>query len=308
MQRYEYMLYGMKVVSDLEFHQLVVCEDEKEPDIKIVSGVVPDDILDCEAGKKYEFGNQRSWLANKTCYLVAEDGKKLTYQMKPDGKVAYLQSYLLGFGMSMLAMQRGILSIHCSAVADERGALLIAGESGAGKSTLTAAFLEKGYRLMADDMAWVEITEEQKVMARPAFPYQKLCRDAALAKGYDLESLLYINEDKDKFLVPYRGAFQTESVPVKGFLMLGVTDKDTVVCMEAVGMQKFQVCANNLFLRHLLGNDKYAPQTGQRCLKMAAGIPIYYIGRPYGKDTTEQVIQKAFEMVESFWREDKREA
>ena len=308
MQRYEYILYGMKVVSDLEFHQLVVCEDEKEPDIKIVSGVVPDDILDCEAGKKYEFGNQRSWLANKTCYLVAEDGKKLTYQMKPDGKVAYLQSYLLGFGMSMLAMQRGILSIHCSAVADEKGALLIAGESGAGKSTLTAAFLKKGYRLMADDMAWVEITEEQKVMARPAFPYQKLCRDVALVQGYDLDSLQYINEDKDKFLVPYRGTFLTEPVPVKGFLMLGVTDKDTVVCMEAVGMQKFQVCANNLFLRHLLGNDKYAPQTGQRCLKMAAGIPIYYIGRPYGKDTTEQVIQKAFEMVESFWREDKREA
>lgn len=299
MQRYGYMLYGLKVASDLEFHQLVVCEDEREPDIEIVSGMVPDDILECEAGKKYEFGNQRSWLANRTCYLVAEEGKRLIYQIKPGGKVMYLQSYLLGFGMSMLAMQRGILSIHCSAVADEKGALLIAGESGAGKSTLTAAFLEQGYRLMADDMAWVEITEEQKVLARPAFPYQKLCRDAALAQGYDLGSLLYINEEKDKFLVPYQGTFETGAVPVKGFLMLGVTDKDEVTSMEVTGMQKFQVCANNLFLRHLLGKDKYEPQTGQRCLKMAAGIPIYYIGRPHGKNTTDQVMQKAFEIAAS---------
>lgn len=297
MQWYEYTLYGMKVASDLEFHQLVVCENEKNTDIEIVSGIVPNDILDCEAVKKYEFGNQRSWLANKTCYLIAEEGSRLTYQLKPDGKAMYLQSYLLGFGMSMLAMQRGMLSIHCSAVADEEGALLIAGESGTGKSTLTAAFLEKGYRLMADDMAWIEITQEQKVLARPAFPYQKLCRDAALAQGYDLESLLYINEEKDKFLVPYQGIFETESVPVKGFLMLGVTGNNEVVCKEAIGMQKFQVCVNNLFLRHLLGKDKYEPQIGQRCLKMAAGLPIYYIGRPYGKDTTEQVTKMAFEIA-----------
>ena len=300
MQRYEYTLYGMKVASDLEFHQLVVCEDEKETDLEIVSGMAPNDILACEADKKYEFGNQRSWLANRTCYLISEEGKRLTYQLKPGGKVTYLQSYLLGFGMSMLAMQRGILSIHCSAVADENGAILIAGESGAGKSTLTAAFLQKGYRLMADDMAWVEITEEQKVMARPAFPYQKLCRDAALSQGYDLESLLYINEDKDKFLVPYRGTFRTEPVPVKGFLMLGLTNEEDVVCVEALGMEKFHICANNLFLRHLLGTDCYHPQIGQKCLKMAAGIPIYYIGRPVDRDTTEQVMQKAFETVEIF--------
>ena len=81
--------------------------------------------------------------------------------------------------------------------------------------------------------------------------------------------------------------------------MLGVTKREEVVSSEATGMQKFQMCTNNLFLRHLLGQDKYQPHIGQRCMKMAAGIPMYYIARPDGKETTKQVIEKAFEIVES---------
>ena len=199
----------------------------------------------------------------------------------------------------MIAMQRGILAIHCSALADEQGALLIAGESGAGKSTLTSAFMEKGYRLLADDMVWVEITEEEQIRVWPAFPFQKLCRNVALEKGYNLDELLYINEDKDKFLVPYQGEFKTDSVLLKGFLMLMIVGGEEVRCQKAEGLMKFHICANNLFLRHLLQAEKYDPKIGQKCLKMAAGIPIYCIGRPEGKDTTKQVIEQAIATVET---------
>ena len=297
---YYYKLYGMKIASDMEFHQLVICNDEEKVDIEICEGTIPEDIIELESHHNYEFRQERSWLTNRTCYILVENGQKLTYQLKPNGRFLYLQTYILGYGMSMIAMQRGLLSIHCSALADDKGALIIAGESGAGKSTVTSAFLDKGYRLMADDMAWVEVAENQPVLASPAFPYQKLCRDVAIAKGYNLDDLLYINEDKDKFLAPYKGEFKTEAVPVKGFIMLGVVKEEELVCREVTGIQKFHVCANNLFLRHLLGPGKYDPQIGQKCLKMAAGIPVYYIGRPDGKDTAKEVIEKAFDIVEGF--------
>ena len=296
---YYYRIYGMKIATDMEFRQLVVCEDEQPIDIEVLEGTISEDIYAQEGKCQYFFGEQRGWLINKTCYLETTDGTRLIYKCKPGGNRMYLQTYILGYGMSMLAMQRGMLSIHCSALANEEGALLIAGESGAGKSTVTSAFLEQGYRLLADDMAWVEITEEQTVMVRPAFPYQKLCRNVAIEQGYDLDELIYINEEKDKFLAPYRGEFRTEAVRIKGFIMLGVTNEDAIVSSEEKGIEKFQMCANNLFLRHLLGPNKYQPHIGQKCMKMAAGIPMYYIGRPNGKETTKQVIEKAFEIVES---------
>ena len=150
---YIYQLYGLKLETDLEFRQLVAGEKNGAADVTITAGSIPEEIIKKEAGSKYEFGETMSWLSNNTCRLLVKDGREITYSLKEGGNPGYLGNYILGWGMSMLALQRGILAVHCSAVANERGAILICGESGAGKSTLTTAFLEQGYRLMADDMA-----------------------------------------------------------------------------------------------------------------------------------------------------------
>lgn len=297
---YIYQLYGLKLETDLEFRQLVAGEKNGAADVTITAGSIPEEIIKKEAGSKYEFGETMSWLSNNTCRLLVKDGREITYSLKEGGNPGYLGNYILGWGMSMLALQRGILAVHCSAVANERGAILICGESGAGKSTLTTAFLEQGYRLMADDMAFVEAKPGEKAFASPAFPYQKLCRDAALAKGYCLEELIYIDEDKDKFLVPYRGEFRLEAVPVRGMFMLGVIEGNKVVPKEVTGLNRFKMVANNLFLRHLLGEQKYEPRTGQLCLNMAAAVPMEFVGRPVGGNTFREVTGKAFEIVEQW--------
>ena len=295
---YQYRLYGLRIITDLEFPQLVAEQDYMPdvPEIRVEACEVPERIRQI-TDRKYEFGEKISWLSNNTTWLLVENGEKIGYCLTGGGHPSYLQSYILGFGMAMLAMQRGMLAIHCSAVADEQGAVLIAGESGAGKSTVTTAFLEKGYRLMADDMAFVETASKAPTMARPAFPFQKLCRNVALEKGFQLEDLIYINEEKDKFLVPYRGEFSVEAVPVKAFIMLGVTEGQEVSAQEIKGFERFYIYANNLFLRHFLKGEKYSPAIGQKCLEMAATVPTYCIGRPKDSDTTGRVIEEVFKCI-----------
>ena len=302
---YYYKVYGKVLETDIEFMQLVRCDEISAPDIIVREGMAEEWIAKMDECKKnnqfWEFGNTTSWLCNSTCYLLVENGKELRYVLIPGKNEMYLQSYILGFGLSMMAMQQGILSIHCSAIADEHGALLIAGESGAGKSTVTTEFLEKGYRLMGDDIAWVNKDANGNVVAAPGFPYQKLCRNVAFERGLQSEEMIYIDEDKDKFLVPFRGEFSTESVPIKGFIYLVVTDGEEVVSEPVKGISSFQVIANNLFLRHLLGNDKYKPEIGQKCLEIAAQVPIVIIGRPQEKDTTAKVVSEAFKYADE-WR------
>lgn len=297
---YEYRLYGLKVKSDIEFKQLVKHEPgmPDEPCVYVEKVEVPDSIKE-KADRQYEMGDSLSWLCNKTTWLVVENGEKIGYCLTGDGFPAYLQSYILGFGMAMLGMQRGEMAIHCSAVAAEDGAVLIAGESGAGKSTVTTAFLEKGYRLMADDMAFVEVKEDGKAVVKPAFPYQKLCRNVATEKGHTLEDLIYINEEKDKFLVPFEGEFLLQEVPLKAFVMLGVRDTDEVVSQEVTGLSKFPVYTQNLFLRHLLKRDKYPPTVAEKCLKIAGVVPTFFVGRPKEGDTVSKVVSKVFEFVEN---------
>lgn len=293
MAQYSYRLYGLRIKTDLEFPQLVA-EDaetvtEPVPEIRIEEGEIPEEILR-EPTRKYDFGPDRSFLSNRTMWMVAEQGNSIRYRRKEGGNPFYMRTYLLGYGMAMIAMQRGQLAIHCSAVADAQGAVLIAGESGAGKSTVTTMLLEQGYELMADDMAVVEPGTD-RTYVYPAFPYQKLCRNVATEQGYDLEKLLYINEEKDKFLVPYRGTFSTEKRPVKAFIMLGLTEGEHVQAGEIAGIRRFPVYADNLFLRHLLKQEKYRPQIGAKCIAMAATVPTFYIVRPAEGDSTSEVSQ-----------------
>lgn len=300
---YYYWLYGSRVVSDLEFPQLLVWENGEQgspvrAEIEIRGGSMPEEAREKAAGL-YEFGRERSWLLNKTCSLVMEKGRKITYFLREGGKEAYLRTYILGWGMSMLALQRGELAIHCSAVARKGEAVLIAGESGSGKSTLTTAFLRQGYRLMADDMAIVRCDGQGGAWVEAAFPYQKLCRREALAAPVPREELIYIDEEKDKFLVPCRESFSRESAGVKAMLILRRTGGGEVETRRLRGMELFFACADNLFLRKLLGERKFEADVGQKCLELAACLPMYSIGRPEGRDTTGEVAQRAFECLDS---------
>ena len=289
---YYYKLYGMKVESDLEFPQLPICKDDESVDVQILKAEFSEEVAEKAKEKYYDFGREYSRFSNQTCQFQVYQGKKLTYALTGEGWPQYLQTYILGYGVSMIALQRDMLPIHCSALADEKGAILIAGESGSGKSTITTAFLNQGYRLMADDMALVDGEN-----VYPAFPYQKLCRNVALEEGYKLEELIYINEEKDKFLAPYRGEFSTAGERMKGFILLKVVNGEKVVDGQISCLNSFHVFASNLFVRHIIGKEKYEPHIGQKCLQMASKVPVYLIGRPSGLDTTQEVVKKATEWV-----------
>lgn len=290
---YYYKVFGIKVKSDLEFPQLVGDEEEACYDVEIEGTALAKEIQELWPKKKYEFGREYSWLSNTTCQMQVYDGKRITYALTGEGHPEWLQTYILGYGMSMLALQRDMLPIHCSVVGDERGAVLIAGESGAGKSTATTAFLKAGYSLMADDMAWADGT-----MVYPAFPYQKLCRDVVEREGYDLNELIYIDEQKDKFLARYRGEFSTEGRPMKGFILLHLTPEEKVAVRELRGLDRLHVYVGNLFLRKLMTREqKYAPYIGKIGLEMASKVPLLCIGRPVEGNTAEEVVCAAFEWV-----------
>lgn len=297
---YFYIMYEKKICSDLLFPQLVVMPEitEDEADIIICAGSIPKEIKELEEHKKWSFGEELSWLINLTCWLTVENGRKITYELKPDGREDYLRAFLLGYGISMVHMQRGEMAIHCSALSKDGKAYIVAGDSGSGKSTTTTALLEAGFSLMADDVAIVKVNEDGKVICYPAFPYQKLCRDIVEDKNYDLQDLIYIDEDKDKYLVPFEGNFEVNGKELGAFFYLTRRRNSTeLYTQEVTGINKFHVCVNNLFLRGLLREEKYSPAVGSKCLEIASKVDMFLIARPEEGDTvkerTDYIIEKA---------------
>jgi len=295
---FDYTVFGLKLRTDLEFLQLVPDCTDREPDIFIQVGPIPDFVLEHDNESIASIHMETGWLVNKTMRMIIEGGKTITYSLKPGKSEIYLRAYLLGYGLSMLCLQRGLLAIHCSALVIGQKAYLVSGESGSGKSTLSGNLLkETDTFFLADDMTIVYKDADGIVYVEPAFPYQKLCRDAALAQGHALEDLIYVDEDKDKFLVPCKEQFYTKRAPLGGMLYLYSHHGSDVKCTNAEGLQLFQLCANNLFLRHLLGPQKFEPHIGQKCLEVASGMKACVIGRPKDRDTTEEIMNLAQQFI-----------
>lgn len=289
---YKYKIYSLVMESDVEFPQLLPAEDDAESDFKVAEGELGEHITDRSDDKKYLISKEYGWLINSSVFFEVKAGKEIIYNIRPAGNYMKLRNYILGFGLSMLALQRGKQAIHCSVVRDDEGAVLIAGESGAGKSTLTDKLLSKGYKFMADDMAYADVNETGQAVVYPAFPYRKLCRNVVLEKGYNMDELIYVNEEKDKFLVPYKGEFTSEPAKIKKIIYLAIGDDNDVVCKKISGIDNFIMLSENLFLRHLLMEKKYEPWIGQKTLEIAAKTDIETVRRPPYGDSTDKIIEK----------------
>ncbi|MGN0473399.1 MAG: hypothetical protein ACI4F8_11190 [Lachnospiraceae bacterium] len=292
-----YSLYGSIIKTDLDFPQLL-SSSSTDYDIIIQNGPMPEFILEFSKSVSYDFGPDSSFLSNRTCYFHVTNGNTITYQAKENANIMYLKTYILGYGVSMLFLQRNQLAIHCSAVSNEKGALLICGESGYGKSTLTSHLLEIGYTLMADDMAIIAKNREGNTDVYPAFPFQKLSRDIVEAKKLNYDDLIYIDEDKDKFLVPYQGDFSISPIPLRGIITLSLLPQDCDVQTTPVtGLDCLHTYTENLFLRHLLGNRKYVNPIGPLCFDFMNAAPIWNIARPVNRNTLSQVLHEIDRIV-----------
>lgn len=251
-----------------------------------------------EAGYVF-LDDKRVVFSNSSCYMFFENDSTIIYEKKSDVEQNLLNSYIFGWGMSIIGIMRGLLSIHCAALADEAGAVLICGSSGSGKSTVTTRLLNQGYRLVADDMALVDAITEDKAYAYPAFPYNKLCRDAAVEQGFDLKKLIYIDEEKDKYFVPYKDNFSTEKVPVKAIIMLTIHDREELFMETITGVRKMHACMDTLFLKGIHNHKNCGALIGNMCIKLASKVPIYHVSRPVNKETTNEVLSAVLEYIDS---------
>ena len=296
-----YKAYGEVIDSELAFPQLEeVKEDTGKAGITIKVGELPKEIKADIVEHKGPSGKGDGfyWLNTPGGYfaVIGEDTLVAEIRVEEDDPQseriaqAWMRTYLLGYGLSLVFMQKNRMAVHCSAVAGPEGSILISGGSGAGKSTLADAFLRSGWKLVADDVAVID-KKEDRITTQPAFPLRKLCRDAAVRLGYDLSELTYIDEEKDKFAVACSEQFVTGETDVKAMFVLAARSGETVRIEEVSGQEKIQLFVDNLFLQAVNRRDGLEPRSFFRCLEILSVLPVYRLYRPAeGGDTSQELL------------------
>jgi len=117
--------------------------------------------------------------------------------------------------MSMILWLRGITCLHASVVAVNGGAIAFVGGNGAGKSSTAAALAQRGYAVLADDVA-VLVDAQEFFLVPPTYPTLALQPQTAqeLLGAQDLPPLWSEEEKRHLHLEQGTGAFRFEANPL----------------------------------------------------------------------------------------------
>lgn len=288
---YNYIVYGLKIKSDIEIKEFIKSEDENN-DIDIVWGQVPKEIKNMiSEGSRSSYSKTKIWfhIDNIATYYIT-DGKNILVEPCENPDETLLRVYLMCSCLGFIMLQRDQVAIHGGVINIDGNAVIFTGDRGSGKSTLTTALRNKGYHFISDDVAATYFDRIPYVY--PGFPYQKLCDDAMDTLGYEREGLSkIIGEGKIKYIVTAFDSFYDKASPLRSIVKLTVGDVDNVIIDEIRGQEKLMLIIKNVYRQEFLCfMDWMSPVLIKKCIDIAKHIKCYEIIRPKeGFTVNEQI-------------------
>jgi len=191
-------------------------------------------------------GVARYWVEGGERILVQPDG----------GSDAAIQQFLGATPLAALLYQRGLLTLHASAVflppavLAPQGTILLAGVSGAGKSSLLAGLIQRGATALCDDLAPMTLDEHGRVVVLANPGTVRLWPDSRQRLGISAEQTLTI-------AAPAPGC---RDYPVRAIVWLVVSNTAEVALKPVQGLQRFDI----------LGKLSYNSQIADALLERAA--------------------------------------
>jgi len=203
---------------------------------------------------------------------------------QPEATSESIALYFTGLILGFQLRQKKLITFHGSAVVTPKGALIFTGDQGAGKSTTAAAFSQKGFPMLCDDV--VPVTQGPWV--HPGIPRPKLLPDAFEKLIGDPNLAGHLWDGVDKFQVDLPS--QSDPQKLRGVLLL-VPDTacGTVTSRQIKGMNKFSLLLTHL--QSISGLDR--PEIlFSRLGEWMANVPVFEIRRPLQGDHLNSVLNE----------------
>jgi len=253
-----YHIFGLLVESELSLPELI--KVVSTPDIVIRFDKIIEQVeIPSVSGICYKNYPDRFLLKVEgvACFLV-ENGNSIIVDRAEGGSDDEIRLFLLGSAFGALIHQRGILPFHGSAIVVCNQAVIFSGISGAGKSTLAAGFIKKGYKLLADDVCVITLSNKGEPIAHPGYPQMKLWSDSLENLGHKTVELRKIRKNIRKYALPIRPDFYNQSIPVRGIYVISVKNGTKIALKVLSGIEKFNAVNDNTYRMNFLKGGENA--------------------------------------------------
>lgn len=293
MKKYYYKVYDLNVESDIEMPELLEVNVNDKIDVVIKYGKVPEDMVNKIPERLWFYLEEKSFvfrIENIAKYFV-KNGSEIIVEPYELANKDDIKTFTLGTSFGILMKQRNDIAIHGGTILINNKAVILTGHTGAGKSTLTNAFRHNGYRFLCDDVSVLD-AEKEEIFVMPAYPQQKLCKDAMDKMGYDTEKFKKIDDDRDKYCIPVHDSFEKNPCELSAICEIELVDMDKdVEVKEVLGQEKLFSIMRNIYRIELIRTMDMKKEYFNKCLNIAKNIRVFKVKRPKDKFTVNEQIR-----------------
>ncbi len=271
---------------NLIFHSHLPCPElpsvQGKPDVTIAYGDVPRTLINpVQTGVLYQTSERQFLLSlNNIARYLVQNGNEILVERTPGASDVEVRLFLLGSCLGALLHQRGILALHASAIQTKQGAVLFTGASGAGKSTLLSAFLQRGYRMLADDISAIETNAQGVPVVLPGYPQSKLWADSAKRLAHNTGKLRRVRPQLEKFSVPTTAHFASEPTPLHAMYVLVPYNQPHFDMHPLTNTEKFNVFIHHTYRQRFLDGLGLRPEHFRLAVNAAQVAKVRQIRRP----------------------------
>ncbi len=205
------------------------------------------------------------------------DGREVLIEPASGARDQQVGNLLMGPVLAALLQQRGVSTLHASAIATDSGAVLFLGQPGVGKSTLLATMVERGYAMLADDVTGVVLDASGQPLALPAFPQTQLWANVVDALGWRGRVERKARPELDKYLVPVE-RFHPTPLAVRAAFTIRQQQRDNIDIARARPAAAW-LSLHTYRRRFLPGREQLAAHL-RVMATIAKRVPVNHVTRP----------------------------
>jgi hypothetical protein len=275
--------FGLRYRSHLPWLPAPLLEEDYAPfDVEVTFGPATPQLAPEEFKRpRFEAVPGRFWFRTRTIAdFLVEQGRQVHILPKMGAEPLKLCNLLFGGVSGALLLQRGILALHGCSVETPEGVALFCGDSGAGKSTLAALLLERGLKVLDDNIAALEHGGDG-FRVQPGLGHLRLTDDTLRLLGQSPRGPAFTAPYELKYLHGLESWEFCESPrPLRHIFLL---DRSRETLWETLrGRKRLDVVQRHLFFRHMVEPLGQLKNHFEGCLALADSIPVSRIGCPQG--------------------------
>ena len=287
-----YKIYGLRIASEIMINQATPGEPSNLVDVTIRRGKVPktiDSPLKTREKELYmvsddEFlfhvkGVATFYIRNGQEIIVCDISEQADHVVS---QVEAINLFLCGTCLGAALIQRNTFPLHGSCVEKNGKGIVLVGDSGAGKSTVARAFINRGWRLVSDDV--IAVTKKNNsFFAESGFPGQKLWDDALeRTTSGTVRKILRTVDNKSKFAVDLKRdeEFCEDTVKIEGVFILIPEEMEQAQVVLLEGITPVHALMNYVFRKELISSYRKKQKLFSNYMAFAENSLVFEVLRP----------------------------